>query len=287
MFFYKVQGVAVTPQDEEIGRRERREIARTICIKTDMFNSQNDKNSFYFIADSSDSVVSAGVITDRSSKINLGAEMFLKSVDLPLRDLTIIEVTLNTFISLLSIAYRADYIDDDDTILERFNLHKLNGRSSLSYGEGIVDFYEKNELFASAEMHLMNETFFPELERIYRGKSKTKAIGHPVHYMVQTDDRDARREVCKLLLGALYVNDRLESKRYAFLDIIPGEYFSTMEYDALYNACIGGAVVVRYLADDDSERADVSFGESEIIEYMCEISKRYRNDVLTVFCLPR
>ena len=287
MFFYKVQGVMVTPQDEEIGRRERREIARTICIKADMFNLQNDKNSFYFIADSSDSVVSAGVITDKSSKVNLGVEKFLKSIDLQLRDLTITEVTLNTLTSLLSNSYGADYIDDDDAILERFNLHKLNGRSNLSYGENIVDFYEKNDLLDSAGTYLMNETFIPELERIYAGKSKTKANGHPVHYMIQTDDRDTRREVYKLLLNALYLNDRLESKRYAFLDVIPGEYFSTMEYDALYNACVGGAVVVRYLANDDSEQADVSFGESETIEYMCEASKRYRNDVLTVFCLPR
>ena len=111
MFFYKIQGVMVTPQDEEIGRRERREVARTICIKADMFNSQNEKNSFYFIADSSDSVVSAGVITDKSSKVNLGVEKFLKSIDLQLRDLTITEVTLNTLTSLLSNSYGADYID--------------------------------------------------------------------------------------------------------------------------------------------------------------------------------
>ena len=287
MFFYKVQGVMITPQEEEKSSRERREIARTICIKTDMFNSQNDKNSFYFVADSSDCVVSAGVITDKSSKINLGVEKFLKNVDLPLRDLTIIEVTFNTLTSLLSNAYGSDYIDDDDAILERFNLHKLRGRSGLSYGENIVDLYEKNELLTSARTYLMNETFIPELKRIYAGKSNAKASGHPVHYMIQTDDRDARCEVCKLLLDALYLNNRLESKRYAFLDVTPGEHFSTMGYDALYNACIGGAVVVRYLANDDSEQEDVSFGESEIIEYMCEASKRYRNDVLTVFCLPR
>ena len=287
MFFYKVQGVMLVAQEEEQNKRERREVARTICIETDMFNSQNDKSSFYFIADATDCVVSAGVITDKPDKVNDSIEKFLKSVGLPLRDITITEVTFNTLTSLLSNSYGADYIDDDDTILEKFNLHKLTGRSSISYGENIVDFYEKEELFAAARKYLMDETFLPELERIYAGKSKNKANGHPVHYMIQTDDRDTRREVYKLLLNALYLNNRLKSKRYAFLDVKPGHYFATMGYDALYNSCIGGAVVVRYLADDDSDQDDVSFGETEAIEYMCDIARRYRNDVLTVFCLPR
>ena len=267
MFFYKVQGVMLVAQEEEQNKRERREVARTICIETDMFNSQNDKSSFYFIADATDCVVSAGVITDKPDKVNDSIEKFLKSVGLPLRDITVTEVTFNTLTSLLSNSYGADYIDDDDTILEKFNLHKLTGRSSISYGENIVDFYEKEELFAAARRYLMDETFLPELERIYVGKSKNKANGHPVHYMIQTDDRDTRREVYKLLLNALYFNNRLKSKRYAFLDVKPGHYFATMGYDALYNSCIGGAVVVRYLADDDSDQDDVSFGETEAIEY--------------------
>lgn len=287
MFFYKVQGVTLVSQEEEQNKREKSEVARTIRMKSDAFNSQNDKNSFYFIADASDCVVSAGVITDNPTKVTNDLERFLKSVDLPLRDITVSEVTLNTLASILSNSYGADYIDDDDTVLEKFNLHRLRGRSSISYGENIIDFYEKEELFAAARRYLMDETFLPELQRIYVGKSKTKANGHPVHYMIQTDDRDTRREVYKLLLNALYLNNRLKSKRYAFLDVKPGHYFSTIGYDTLYNSCIGGAVVVRYLADDDSDQDDVSFGETDAIEYMCDVARRYRNDVLTVFCLPR
>lgn len=287
MFFYKVQGIMLVSQEEEQNKKEKSEVARTIRIKGDTFNSQNDKNSFYFIADASDCVVSAGVITDNPAKVTNGIERFLKSIDLPLRDITVSEVTLNTLASILSNAYGADYIDDDDTVLEKFNLHKLRGRSSISYGENIIEFYEKEELYAAARRYLMDETLLPELERIYVGKSKNKANGHPVHYMIQTDDRDTRREVYKLLLNALCLNNRLKSKRYAFLDVKPGAYFATMGYDALYNSCAGGAVVVRYLADDDSDQDDVSFGETEVIEYMCEVARRYRNDVLTVFCLPR
>ena len=105
MLFYKIQGVIIARPKDEQEKREDQEIARTICIKTDAFNSQNDKNSFYFIADASDCVISAGVITDKSTKIQFGVEKFLESVDLRVRDITVMEVTFNTLASLLKNAY--------------------------------------------------------------------------------------------------------------------------------------------------------------------------------------
>ena len=170
-----------------------------------------------------------------------------------------------------------------NTVLEKFNLHKLRGRSSISYGENIIDFYKKEELFSTARRSLIDETLLPKLERIYVRKPKNQANGHPVHYIIETDDIDTRREVYKLLLNALYLNNQLKSKRYAFLDIKPGAYFATMGYDALYNSCVGGAVVVRYLADDDSDQDDVSFGETEaIIDLITEYVNSRLNKYLNV-----
>ena len=60
-----------------------------------------------------------------------------------------------------------------------------------------------------------------------------------------------------------------------------------MMYDALYKVCSGGAVVVRYLANDDSEDNGFASSERDTVENICEVAKRYRNQVLTVICLPR
>ena len=60
-----------------------------------------------------------------------------------------------------------------------------------------------------------------------------KAGGHPVHYMIQTDDSDTRKGMVRLLLQALYANNRLQSKRYSFLDFRPGEGISKTVYECL------------------------------------------------------
>ena len=44
---------------------------------------------------------------------------------------------------------------------------------------------------------------------------------------------------------------------------------------------------MRYLANDDSEDDDYASSEFETIEALCETMLKYRNQVLTVFCLPR
>ena len=142
-------------------------------------------------------------------------------------------------------------------------------------------------MIAVANKYFMTETLCPELERIYAGRKNAHASGHPVHYFVETDNRDTRREIYKTLLDALYTNFRLDSRRYAFLDFHPGENYSQMAYETLYKVCRGGAVVVRYLAGDDTEEDGRAGGERDTIENICEMARRYRNEVLTVICLPR
>ncbi|MBE6662910.1 MAG: AAA family ATPase [Ruminococcaceae bacterium] len=287
MLFYKIQGVMINAVVEEEDRRARREARRKIATKSEMFNTQYCKNVFYFVSDSSEGVVTIGVISNSVLTISNYVHRYLNYIGLPLRDLTISEVTFSNLKSLLNSSHCEDYIDDDDAILEKYNLDKIDGRQSVEYGENISVSRDKPTLVSLSEKYLMNETLLPELERIYAGKKQSKASGHPVHYMVQTDDRETRREVYKIVLDALYSNGRLESQRYTYCDIRPGEQFSTMSYDALYQASIGGAVVVRYLDNDDRDDVDVAFGDTGTVEILCEAAKRYRNEVLTVFCLSR
>ena len=60
-----------------------------------------------------------------------------------------------------------------------------------------------------------------------------------------------------------------------------------MTFEALYKISEGGAVVVRYLAGDDSAEDYEASGERDVIEHICEMARRYRNKVLTVLCFPR
>ena len=290
MLFYKIEGSLVKNDAEnEDSRKAHRANVRRIAIKSDEFNEKFCRDSFFFVSNSSDGILTVGVIAERQGKIRETLKAYLKHIECELADIVVTEITFNSIQNLLCSADRQDYIADDDEVMEKYGLDKISGRRgrSIDFGENIIDERSQSEVFSNAEKYLLNKTFLPELGRIYAGGASSKPYGHPVHYILQTDDRDTRREAYKTLLQALYANNRLSSKRYSFLDFKPGESFSVMMYDALYKVCSGGAVVVRYLANDDSEDNGFASSERDTVENICEVARRYRNQVLTVICLPR
>ena len=54
----------------------------------------------------------------------------------------------------------------------------------------------------------------------------------------------------------------------------------------LYKASFGGSVVVKVLMED-SEETDYATELNEQIQLICKMLKKYRNQVLTIICLPR
>lgn len=290
MLFYKVEGIMVSNGSEnDDSRRVQREHTRKIYLKSEDFNQKRGQDCFCFVAEISDGLLTAGMIADRAEKAESVMQAYLKCIGCRLKDITITETTIAGIEQLLGRADRYDFISDNDEIMEKYGIDRVVGRRGrgIDFGENMIEDADRKGIVQKAEKYLMHETLLPELNRIYAGAPVTRIQGHPVHYMLQTDDRETRREACRLLLQALYANGRLSSKRYCYLDFRPGEGFSVMAYDMLYRVCAGGAVVVRYLANDDSEEENVASGERDTIESICEVAKRYRNQALTIICLPR
>ena len=289
MQFYKICGELIASETNENEKRTRKEIAHRIAAKTAEFNGANNTRCC-FLSDLGEEYVTMGIIVTQSIDLVDFAQDFAKSIGLPAKVEFPDEITLANLQNLLSNANRQSYIEDDNAVLERFGLDRISGRRGrgLEFGENLVNYQAKEEeLFASAKKLFTNETLVPELERIYAGGNNLFAKGHPVHYIVETDDQDTRRAIYKTLLDALHANLRLENCRYTFLNFRPGESYSHMTYEALYKISEGGAVVVRYLAGDDSEDDANASAEREVIENICDMAKRYRNKVLTVICFPR
>ena len=290
MQFYRVEGF---PADESWvesnnDRRIMRENVRKIARKTMAFNRKLQMKLFFYVSDTYDDIVTIGAICREPVRIEQKTLAFLKAVDLELRDVCVEEVTFQTARSMLQRADRNDFIEDEDDVLERFDLDKIvrGYNRGVDFDESLFEEVSKAAAFETAERFLARESFVPELHRIYAGKHSVRAVGHPVHYLIQTDDPDTRKGMSVLLLQTLYMNDRLRSKRYCSIEFKPGDNFSETVYDCLYKSNIGGAVIVRYLADDDTEDDQATCGR-ETIETLCEVMKKYGNQVLTVFCLPR
>ena len=292
MLFYKVIGIisdekwAEENNDRQIQYQRTKQIAR----KSDEFNQLLSGKSYYFISDIGDNEVIAGIIDSGTGDKAKQIRAFFRSIGVAVKNFDINEIKFSSVQKLLSSADRNEYIDDDNEVMERLGLDGINNRymHGVEYGEHLLDeVICKEELFSKADELLSADALTPELERIYSGKSSSKAYGHPVHYMIETDDLDSRKAMSRTLLQALFDNKRLQSRRYCFIDFKPGQDFSRLVYDTLYKSCGGGAILVRYLANDDSEDNDYASGEFETIQALCETMLKYRNQVLTVFCLPR
>ncbi len=283
MQFYKIYGEL---EKTENGEGVKRKKDYKIAARTAEFNGNNNK-SYCFLSDMGDEVATFGLIITDSMNLVEFTEKYAKRIGVKAMMSLPDEITLTNMQNLLSGANRQGYLEDDDEILERFGMAKLGRRYSLEFGENLVNYKaECDELFGSARKLFGNETLIPELERIYAGGKSAFASGHPVHYIVETDDRDTRRDMYKIILDALYVNNRLGSCRYTYLDFRPGQNYSQMAFESLYKLAEGGAMVIRYLANDDTEE-DAASGERDTVENICEMAKRYRNKVLTIICFPR
>ena len=69
MLFYKVTGIMEANETPEEDRRVRRENQRKIEMKSEEFNRNRSGNSFYFISEIDNTVVTAGVIADNKNTL--------------------------------------------------------------------------------------------------------------------------------------------------------------------------------------------------------------------------
>lgn len=290
MLFYKVDGMVLNSESEnEDSRRAQREATRKLFTKTEEFNQKLGRNAFCFVASLTDGLLTGGVIVVQAKDVDALIRRYLAHIDCPLKDISLTEITICGIQQLLARASRYDFVADDDEIIEKFGIDRILGRRGrgIDFGENIIESSSRKEICQETKKYLLNETFLPELQRIYAGKASSGPQGHPVHYILQTDDGNTRKATCKLLMQALHANGRLYSRRYCYLDFRPGENYSVIAYDALYGLCAGGAVIVRYLAGDDSEEESFANSERDTIESICSVAKQHRNQVLTIICLPR
>ena len=270
MQFYKVTGTVADEKwaEENNDCRVFQPRVRRIALKSNEFNQLQNGRSYYFISGIGNNEVTAGIIDSDTDDRTKQILEFFKSVEIDVKDFDIDEITFSSTRSLLCNAENNDYISNEDVVLKKFELDRICGYygGGIEYGENLLNGVTcKEKLFAKSDELLATETLTPELERIYSEKTDSKAIGHPVHYMIETDDRDTRKALSQTLLQALFENNRLQGRRYCFIDFKPGQEFSKLAYDVLYKSCAGGAILVRYLANDDSEDDEYASSEFETI----------------------
>lgn len=276
---------------EEVAATRKRNSAERIAIsaKSNAFNKLFHDRVFFCVADIIDNILTAGIICAEDVDINQQFQKYANALDMKLNEsLQTEEITFHALRNLLSQSEHNDYIEDAEDVFEQFGLGKLSARycRDLSFRENLINEADKTDIYNRAVRLLTMKQLLPELDRIYAGRTSSEIAGHPVHYMLQTDDMDICGKTVRLLLQALYANSRLQNRRYSTVAFETADEISRQTYDQLYKSNSGGAVIVLYHADS-ADAEDLADGSRDTIDLLCKAMKKYRNQVLTVFCLPR
>lgn len=287
MLFYKINATIDTNENFPQIREQEvyNSFAGTLSEKSESYYQKNNRTHYFFAVTAKEKTITFGAIFQVVLDIENAFISYLKWLSYQPSDLKTEEITFHAEKTLLAMADRNDFIEDDYEILTLFGLDELRG-FRLDYNEGMLNgLASKDVLMAKTKQMLMEESLLPEIDRIYAGSAVNQAKGHPVHYFMQSDSSKVQKESCEILLAALYANHRIQSRRYSCVTFDDECDVSEETYDCLYKSCGFGAIVVQYTSGDDSDNHYTRAGK-DLIMKLCDTAAKYKNDVLTVFCLP-
>lgn len=116
----KLRAAKRTAEKHEENERRRRE------------KEELERKAYAFVTDASEDTVTIGIIVRNYADVHKLISGYLQAIEMELKDTCLEEITFNNFRNMLSCADRYDYINDDDEVLEQFDLDKLNARFGRS-----------------------------------------------------------------------------------------------------------------------------------------------------------
>lgn len=290
MQFYKVEGFCKDKSrtDGIDDRRMLRERIRFLCRRTYDYNLKLKQNAYFYVGDISSDPISLGVLTGEPIDVDQEVRKFAGCLDMEPEELNISEITLDSLQSMIKYAGHQGFIMDEEEILHRFELDKMDWRMcrNFDYKEEILVPDSRASIYAGASRLPAGKKLKEELDRIYLNRKQKMVTGHPVHYLFMPDDWEPMEQLLDILLKALHANGRICNRRYCTITIDPHQNCSVDAIDYLYKCNVGGTVVLRFSGEDECED-DYASANREIIENLSRVIKKYRNRVLTVIELRR
>ena len=103
------------------------------------------------------------------------------------------EVTFNGLRLMINCSWCSEFVKGYDETLKMLGLSNLN---DSNFDESIITSPKSKELLIEEANSLMySEGLSTEIQRIYKGASKSIAYSLPVHYIIQTDDKETQSKV--------------------------------------------------------------------------------------------
>ncbi len=293
MLFYQFTGKLKDENEfvnDMASRQQKRSKANFIQNKAEQYWESAKDGSCFFVVDIADGKALCAAVSYKKLDIKRNAAEFFAAIEIDAEFETGDEITCRKLFDLLNTAERECFMNRRADVLERFRIDSIDdlSRRALPFREDFFKTVEdEKELYDRAKIMLCGETLIPELDRILTAEKSVKQYGHPVHYIIESDDEAAADGMLDTLLPALYARDRIISRRY--IDF--GREYNSRTFaeviDAAFESCGGGTVVIS-LIDELTETGDhlEAFGEQNF-DTLCRQAAMFGSKVLFVFRLPR
>ena len=188
------------------------------------------------------------------------------------------------------------FIDDDDAVLSMALLGNYRVATSRYYDEELIDTdLSVEEIQNKAEKLNCGESLKEEIKRIL-AMPADHFVGHPVHYIINCDEKLYANEIVRSLTEALYMAKRLKSRRINLIEarmqssgtLWDEDEVMTLNVDLLkklYGSIPGGTMVISP-GNIDFETETLS-SDMATIEDLAKLIQDNRRDCLTILIFAK
>lgn len=272
-------------------------VHRMINADVATLNEKQSYNVRFFFSDIRDHVIKlCGVIgyknNDDPKKL---AEKFVTDLGHKVLSIEGGETTAKNFAHMIRKADLNDYVDDGDAVLSMACLDSYRAATSKRYNEELVDTdCTVDEILETADKLNFGNSLKDEIKRIFAMPVEC-FLGHPAHYIINTDDMNMAIEVVKTLTSALYKANRIKSKRISRIEATMESSGLPWEEDVmtlnmeilknLYGSIPGGTMVVSP-GRIDYETETVN-SEMATIDDLAKLINDNKRDCLTILVFSK
>ena len=292
MKFYKIDILINSENADETPKRmqsinmHNREKGANISKKCEMFSEKIGDKAYLFLNNVNGNLYRFGMIITDNDEGDRVVNRFTKMYKISVEDVDIKETTMHEVFSMIRSADHNYYVDDCDEILRKYGLSRLYSCMRRERcEETILCQADKSYIYDTVNDCLAKDTLHEELDRIYDGVGVRRAYGHPVNYIIESDDEFTKCGSVTSLIRALHDVGRLNSLRYCKISLESDVDFYRTYYDELYKSSCGGAIVLDFVDCIDEDDYETK-GDYYYIDELCSIIKKRGFDVLTIICFP-
>ncbi|MBR2774491.1 MAG: AAA family ATPase [Selenomonadaceae bacterium] len=194
------------------------------------------------------------------------------------------EITASKFSKIFDRANRSDNFNFDYyQINQDLGLDALDNRT-FKLTENICQ--AKRLTFEAAkkeaEVLLADDTFKEEFARIYAKENVHHFYGQPVHYKIIAGNTNAALSLANLLVGTLYTNKRLVSRRVNIITNVTDNCYDEVDFERILDNAAGGTVVIE-LSGERVNTGQFAHAYEQVVEFVSEAVKHFQRNTLFIF----